>query len=106
MDLLVKNNPNHYDTGDIIYIAPDGHQWGGGELDTNVFTIVTGVTLTDRERELLLMPDDMINFSSYSMLPTFRSLSLKGEQLNYLNRRKYQLIAGSVELKPNAQVKE
>jgi len=29
-----------YKRGDIVVVMSDGHQWGAGELDTNVFEIV------------------------------------------------------------------
>ena len=50
-ELLVKavdaNHPDPdtdhrgcYKRGDIVVVMPDGHQWGAGELDTNVFEVV------------------------------------------------------------------
>jgi len=50
-ELLVKaidaNHPDpvidlagSYKRGDVVVIMPDGHTWGTGELDTNVFAII------------------------------------------------------------------
>lgn len=104
MELLLKNSPNHYETGDAVVVMPDGWGWGEGELNTNVFTIEKGVTLTDSEAGLLTQQDIApLNNSAISRLPTFRSLSTKFENAKLLHNRKYAYDNGSIALKPNAQ---
>lgn len=29
-----------YKRGDVVVVMPDGHEWGAGELDESVFTVV------------------------------------------------------------------
>jgi len=107
MELLVKNSPNHYDTNDTIDMREDGFQWSTGALQSSVFTVVTGVTVTEDDEKLLKQNDEGVkNFSAVSKLPTFRSLSMGREQLKEFHRRKYQYEGGVVKRKANAQVRD
>jgi hypothetical protein len=61
MQLLLKNSHNAgYTTNDVVAIVPDDHEWGSGELQTNVFTIVENVTLSEDEMDILRTEDVQI----------------------------------------------
>ena len=90
MELLLKSTPNTYETGDLVVAMPDGHGWGNAELDTNKFTITTGVTLTESEENLLLLTNDEFkNVSAISQIPAFRHSMFKFKNMNNVGRRKY-----------------
>ena len=102
MQLIKRNIPNAgYEQYDVVTIADDAHQWSPMELSGN-FLIETGVTISDSERNKLIMNDEgLANHSAISQLPTFRSLSTKQENLKIFHRRKY-IHDGGVKLKANA----
>lgn len=106
MDLLIKNIPTGYETGDMVTSYPDETDYTGSqESNASKFTIVTGVTLSEANKELLLMNDDSLNgHAAISKLPTFRSMSTQQAWLKLLHKRKYQYVDGLVKLKSNAQV--
>ena len=91
MQLLLKKSPNAgYVESDVVCIVDDSHQWGRGELDTSVFTVVTGVTLTENEKELLLMPDEQIKVpKSVLKLNKLRRKFINRENMEYIGRRRY-----------------
>ena len=106
MQIIKRTNSLSYGTNDVVAIVADSHQWSPKELDTNRFTIESIPDLTDAEISLLLMTDDGINnFSAISQLPTFRSLSTRGENNSLLHKRKYEYINGEIKYNSQAQVR-
>lgn len=92
MELLIKNSPNAgYVTNDVVYIAPDNHSWGSGELDTNVFTIVKNVAITQYEKELLLMLDEQVIIPKSALkVHALRKAMINRENMKYQSRRRYK----------------
>ena len=77
MQLLLKNKPNAgYETGDVIAIMPDSHQWGSGELSTNSFTIIKNVSLTEDEAKRILEPEYQVVMpkSAHNIKPLMKRL--------------------------------
>lgn len=92
MQLLLKNSPNAgYTTSDVVAIVPDNHIWGTGELDTDVFTIIKDVTLTDNEHGLLLMTDEQIVIPKSALkIPALRKKLINRDNKQYVGRRRYK----------------
>jgi len=106
MQIIKRTDSDSYGANDVVAIVPDSHQWSPMELDTNIFTIDSIPDLTDAEISLLLMTDDgPSNFSAVSQLPTFRSLSTKGEKTHLLHKRKYEYVNGEIRYNSKAQVR-
>ena len=74
--------------GDIIAVMPDGHIWGVGELDTDIFVTVSkpGEPIDKYKAGLL---DDMSfkNQAGLVAIGTFRHFLFKEEHLKTLRRR-------------------
>ena len=100
-----NNNNNHsYDSGDTVVIVSDAHIFSADEKDTSVFTIESGVNLSEGDKAKLIMTDERpVNFSAISQIPTFRSLSTKLSAMSRLHRRKYVNVGDIVQLKSGAQ---
>jgi len=107
MQIIERNAPNNgYETGDTITHVRDSHVFVGEELNTDNFTIKSGLSLSDGEAEKLTMVDSApLNVSAIMQLPTFRSLITGEGYLRQLHRRKYKYDV-SVTLKPNAQSRD
>jgi len=91
MQLLLKNSPNAgYTTNDVVYIAPDDHEWGRGELDTDVFTIVKNVELTEDEINRLKMVDFQMVFPKTALkMLNQRSRLVRLDNIEHVRRRRY-----------------
>jgi hypothetical protein len=97
MELLLKNSPSSYETGDLVTTMPDGHQWGSGELDPVKFTVEKNVNLTDSQVGLLFVRNDAFkNVSAVSNIPAFRHSLFNAENLTHIGRRKYYYDNGVV----------
>lgn len=105
MQIIKRNSPNAgYETEDIIAIVPDDHVFGLSELNTDNFTIVTGVTLTEADEAKLIMTDERPdNYAATIKLSAFKSRTTKQENFKLIHRRKYHYINNKVTLKSNAQ---
>jgi len=94
MQLLLKNSPNAgYETSDVVAIVSDSHEWGSGELDANVFTIVKNVSLSETEKQLLLMLDKQIEIPKSALkVPALRKALVNRGNMKYKGRRRYNYI--------------
>lgn len=90
-ELLLNAKPAHkYDADDVVYIAEDGHIWSQAEQNTNVFKIVTGVSLSQLDLDLLRMPDEQAQIPKSALkVPSLRSKLAKRESLQLTKRRRY-----------------
>jgi len=105
-ELLVKavdaNHPDPkinlagcYKRGDVVVIREDGFAWGGGELDAEVFSIVSmpGVT-ADAMHHLLNTQDQPIPNTAAMKVPVLRRIaSAKARPI--ITRKRYSVDAVS-----------
>jgi len=78
-----------YEKNDIIVVKPDGFEWGIGELNTSVFTIVTVPDNTDNLEYANYVDSGFVNKVGVSGVGVFRHMSFGREKLKMIRRRKY-----------------
>jgi len=86
-----------YALGDVVITVPDNYVFAGNDLDNGRSEELLGA-LSDSDAAKLVMMDEVLDDYSATSLPTFRSISLKRENMKINNRRKYTFNT-SVELK-------
>ena len=101
MQLLLKNSPNAgYETNDVVVAMPDDHIWGTGELQSSVFTIVTGVTIDDETKDKLLVSDEQIQVAKAAMkIPALRKKMINRDNMKLSKRRRYRYVNDQMERK-------
>jgi len=100
-ELLVRVNVpsgHTYSNNDVVAVMPDNHTWGAGELDTNIFRIVS---LPGSVDELKYLLEEDRGSPIDSMPPAFKKdpkLFLKyllgvGETIEstVINKRRYKI---------------
>ena len=99
-ELLVKavdaNHPDPdtdhrgcYKRGDIVVVMSDGHQWGAGELDTNVFEIVKLPGIDANQLWRSEQTEDLTN-SAAMKIPALKR-HLQQQQRNTYRRRRFKV---------------
>lgn len=106
MQIIKRNVPKAgYEQFDSITTVPDEHVFSEVEQGTD-YIIETGITMTNEDVRLLLMPDEGIsNRVAFSGIPTFRNLAVSNGNTKILHRRKYQNSGNTLVSKQNAQDK-
>ncbi len=100
MELLIKNSPNHYETGDLIDFREDGFQWSTGASQSDVFTILKGVDITEAECELLMMPDEQLIIpKSVLKNPIMYKGLINIENMQEIKRRRFTVKNSKLERK-------
>jgi len=99
-DILIKNAPNSYETGDVIDIHPAGHIFRPGELDLQVFTIIKNVELSATDKLLLKIADaQLVIPKSVLPVPALRRKLLNRDNIKYIKRRRYRVTNNITERK-------
>ena len=101
MELLLKNTPNAgYELNDIVVIMNDATNWGSEELNSNKFTIIKNIAISDVDKNLATMADEQFkNIAAISHIPAFRHSLFKIDNMQSVKRRKYTYNNNKVELK-------
>ncbi len=100
MELLIKNSANHYETGDLIDFRENGFQWSTGARQSDVFTILKNVDVTEAECELLMQPDQKLTIPKSALKNhSIRKGLMNRENMQEIKRRRFTAMNSKLERK-------